>query len=234
MSMDLTDIGPQARRVLKKLSTGTELRRAGAGYRLGTMAVPEAVINSLARADLIAPRGEGFSISNPGRRLAERLANPADPYGRQNRLITPAIRKVADVPQKVLVNRADNPLAWLARRNLVTPAQLDASDRLRTDYYLSHTAQRVTMNWSAPPLGGARRGAPEGLDPTLAQIAAKRRLTAALDAVGPGLSDVLVRVVCAGEGLETAEKALAWPARAAKLVLGFALDRLVEHYGIRA
>ena len=48
--------------------------------------------------------------------------------------------------------------------------------------------------------------------------------------VGPGLSDVLWRVVCEGEGLAEAEKGLGWPVRAGKLVLGLALDRLAQHY----
>ena len=53
---------------------------------------------------------------------------------------------------------------------------------------------------------------------------------AALAAVGPGLSDILWRVACEGEGLAEAEKGLGWPVRAGKLVLGLALDRLATHY----
>ena len=36
---------------------------------------------------------------------------------------------------------------------------------------------------------------------------------------GPGLSDILWRVVCAGEGMRDAETALGWPARRGRLVL---------------
>ncbi len=49
---------------------------------------------------------------------------------------------------------------------------------------------------------------------------------------GPGLADVLWRVVCDGEGMETAEKALGWPARAGRVVLTLALDRLADFYGL--
>ena len=45
----------------------------------------------------------------------------------------------------------------------------------------------------------------------------------AIAAAGPGLSDILWRIVCAGEGMREAETALGWPARAGKLVLTLAL-----------
>ena len=51
------------------------------------------------------------------------------------------------------------------------------------------------------------------------QIDAQRRFDAAVAAAGPGLADILWRVVCAGEGMREAETALGWPARAGKLVL---------------
>jgi hypothetical protein len=42
----------------------------------------------------------------------------------------------------------------------------------------------------------------------------------------------LLRVCCFLEGIESAEKALGWPSRSGKLVLGLALDRLARHYGL--
>lgn len=70
-------------------------------------------------------------------------------------------------------------------------------------------------------------------DPRAAQIDAKRRFDAAVDHAGPGLADILWRVVCAGEGMRDAETALGWPARAGKVVLTLALDRVANHYRIR-
>lgn len=49
---------------------------------------------------------------------------------------------------------------------------------------------------------------------------------------GRDLSDILWRVVCAGESLANAERALAWPARSGKLVLRIALDRVAGYYRI--
>ena len=126
----------------------------------------------------------------------------------------------------VAVNVAESPLGWLRARGLVDARQFDAGERLRGDYETASLGPRVTMCWT-PRVDG---GAAEGLDPTTAQIAAKRRFDAALAAAGTDLADILWRVVCAGEGVPAAEKALGWPARAGRLVLTFALDRVADHY----
>ncbi|WP_294336907.1 DUF6456 domain-containing protein [uncultured Sphingomonas sp.] len=132
------------------------------------------------------------------------------------------------VGRRVTMNLRESPLTWLKSRGHVDARQYEAGERLRADFETASLRPRVTMRWDASPRGG--RG--EALDPTLAQIAAKRRFDAATAAVGPGLGDVLWRVVCANEGLAAAEKGLGWPARAGKLVLGLALDRLADHYGL--
>lgn len=134
--------------------------------------------------------------------------------------------------RRVRVNLAESPVGWLHARGAVTARQHEAAERLRADYETASLGQRVTMRWDAAPTAKGRRAAPEPLDPTLAGIAARRRFDAAVAAAGPGLADVLWRVVCAGEGLSTAERALGWPARSAKLVLGLALDRVADRYGL--
>lgn len=135
--------------------------------------------------------------------------------------------------RSVTVNLAESPLSWLRAHGHVDARQYEAGERLRADYEMAALGARVTMRWDPAPLTGGQRGSPMGMDPTLAQIAAKRRFDAAVAAAGPGLADVLWRVVCAGEAVGVAEKALGWPARAGKLVLGLALDRVASHYGLR-
>jgi len=134
--------------------------------------------------------------------------------------------------RRVTVNLAESPLSWLRARGHVDARQYEAGERLRGEYERASLGPNVTMRWEAAPSSGGRRGSPDVFDPTLAGLAAKRRFDAAVAAVGPGLSDVLWRVVCAGEGLPIAEKGLGWPARSGKLVLGLALDRLADHYGL--
>lgn len=133
----------------------------------------------------------------------------------------------------VTVNLAEAPLGWLKARGLVSARQYEAGEKLRGDWERAALGPSVTMRWDAPPADKNRRGPVEAPAPTLAQAAARRRFDAAVRAVGLGLSDVLWRVVCAGEGMREAERALGWPARAGKLVLGFALDRLADHYRMK-
>lgn len=139
-------------------------------------------------------------------------------------------RKLDGGRRSVTVNRAESPLSWLRSRGLVDARQYEAGERLRGDYETASLAPRVTMRWEATPIRRGARGSDMPMEPTLAGIAAKRRFDEAVAAAGPGLSDILWRVVCAGEGLPVAEKGLGWPARAGKLVLGLALDRLAAHY----
>ncbi len=138
--------------------------------------------------------------------------------------------RLTDAPRRggrsVRVNMAESPLSWLRARGLIDLRRFEAGERLRADYEKASLGARVTMRWDAAPRGG--RG--PALTPAEAQLAAKRRFDAAVAAAGPGLADVLWRVVCAGEGLPAAEKALGWPARAGRLVLGLALDRVADHY----
>jgi hypothetical protein len=89
------------------------------------------------------------------------------------------------------------------------------------------------MAWDATPASTNRAAAPSRPDLVGTQIDAKRRFEAAVTHAGPGLSDILWRIVCAGEGMRNAETALGWPARAGKLVLGIALDRVADFYRIR-
>ena len=92
---------------------------------------------------------------------------------------------------------------------------------------------RVTMAWDSAPVARGRGGAAAMPDPRGAQIDARRRFDSAIAYAGPGLADILWRIVCAGDGMREAESALGWPARAGKLVLTIALDRIADHYRIR-
>lgn len=133
--------------------------------------------------------------------------------------------------QRVAVNLHESPLAWLHARGHLSERHYLAGDRLRADWEKAGLGPRITMRWDAAP--GQRQGRGAGtVEPGLAQLSARERFDGAIRAAGPGLADVLWRVVCAGEGLVAAEKALGWPSRAGKLVLTLALDRVAGWYRV--
>jgi len=134
--------------------------------------------------------------------------------------------------RSVTVNLAESSLNWLASRGRISERQLVAGETLRADWERAGLGPSTTMRWDVSPRS-AKGAAPQAPDPTTSQLDAKRRFEAAVAHVGSGLADVLWRVVCADEGLAEAERALGWPARAGKLVLGLALDRLADFYRIR-
>lgn len=136
-------------------------------------------------------------------------------------------------PRSVTVNLSESPLGWLYARGHLTARQFDAGERLRADWERAQLPPRVTMAWDAAPVARGRGGTAPDVDLNGAQVDAKRRFDDAIASAGSGLADILWRIVCAGEGMREAETALGWPARAGKLVLTLALDRVADYYRIR-
>lgn len=131
--------------------------------------------------------------------------------------------------RRVTVNLAESPLSWLHARGHLSDAQLTAGECLRRDFERAQIAPGITMRWDAVRAGSIRE---RGLNPTERQMAARERFHGALAMAGSDLADILWRVVCAGEALPVAEKALSWPVRSGKLVLRIALDRVAGFYRI--
>src|SRR6476661_2047320 len=103
----------------------------------------------------------------------------------------------AGARRSVTVNLAESPLGWLFSRGIVTQRQVDAGERLRADWERSQLSPRITMAWDAAPLARGRGASAQQPDIVGAQVDARRRFDAAIAAAGPGLADILWRVVCA-------------------------------------
>lgn len=195
--------------------TGADRRRRP------VMRVEAEVVTRLKREPGLAPRAEGGWVlagageGSPGRLLGEVLR--PGPDGREARLTT---------------NRAESPIAWLARRKgpdgrpWLSRAQVMAAERLREDFEQSGVHGRLTMDWLAGPRDRTARG-PVGAPRA---TAARRRVRKALEAVGPGLREMLEQVCLYGSALQAAERALGAPSRSGKTTLRLALDRLARHY----
>jgi hypothetical protein len=134
---------------------------------------------------------------------------------------------------------AESPIGWLARRRgadgkpFLDRAEVAAAERLRSDFERAQLAPGVTQDWkrflTSGVQGGSRVSAQER-DVEGGASAARERLGDALDALGPGLSDVAIRVCCFLEGIEAIETSMDWSRRSGKIVLKIALQRLVAFY----
>jgi len=129
---------------------------------------------------------------------------------------------------------ADSPVRALARRKdkfgepFLTREMVRAAERLREDFEVAHVGRSVSQDWAAMMTGGPRKG--RGGSDHGARLDVQARVTAAFEALGPGLAEVVYRTCCLLDGLETTEQRMGWSARSGKIVLRIALDRLVEHY----
>jgi hypothetical protein len=115
---------------------------------------------------------------------------------------------------------------------MIESVQLQAGERLRSDFTFAHLNPRMTVDWAAP-IGGSNSavaGGPAAMTETV--VAARQRLRHALDAVGPEFAGLLVDVCCFLKGIEDVERERGWPPRSAKVVLQLGLDRLARHYGL--
>ena len=209
--------------------------------------VPVAVAAEFARRDWIRQSGQGsasvrYRITEAGRMALRRLlaeseaarANPGfaeapSPFALQHAL--PGERR--EGRERLKVNLAESPLGWLSRRKgadgrpFLEAEEIEAGERLRSDFEAAQLGPAVAQDWRrflAPAASTGPREAGGGA------MAARERVTQALSALGPGLSDVALRVCCFLEGLETCEKRMGWSARSGKVVLKIALQRLAAHY----
>ena len=125
----------------------------------------------------------------------------------------------AETPLISLSRRRDKDGKVFLNRDLVR-----AGERLREDFVLSQPGPDAAEDWREA-LTTRRDGA---IHPTTQ--AARDRVIAALDDLGPGLQDAALRCCCLLEGLEVTEKRMGWSARSGKIVLRISLQRLMRHY----
>ena len=237
--------------ILKRLSERgaslepVDLANGECRYRLVSLRARAGAEPDLVSADLvgdalrrgwIAHRDGRCCLTAAGAAWVRRQLASGDQFRAQHQQL---VARPLDEPRgPALINDAESPLGWLARRKdksgvaLITAAQFDAGERLRADFTFAHMMPRVTASWDPAGGGGRRSGSAPGAGCELRDnvVAAKERVKRALRAVGPELSGILVDVCCHLKGLEDVEHRHGWPQRSAKLILQLALTALARHY----
>ena len=196
--------------------------------------VPMLVLQEWSRLDLISenPSG-GWIVTETGIANLRRMAGG---FQAQHQI---QIRHKNDEGVVTIRNASETALDWLVNRKggrfTLTKEELDAAYRLRDDYERAHMTSRLTMDWTQAGYEGEKGQRRAGGHEVLPNSAldARKRVSKALNYVGPILSDMLVEICCYQSGLQESEERLGVPARSAKLLLKSGLARLSVHYGFQ-
>lgn len=232
--LKLLHAGSAATLILENDGDGRLVAKGGTAL----MSIPRLLVQSMLHADLIStsvPPHHG--ITPVGRAWLARHERPELAFrGQHGALQRHKIEEPNCGRSSVWRDAAESPLTWLrARRGkdgapLIDDAQFAAGERLRADMTRAQMLPRISANWDASVASG-RRGAGHS-DFTDQTLASRQRVKLALSAVGPELSGILVDICCFLKSMETVEQERLWPARSGRIVLGLALSRLAQHYGL--
>lgn len=230
--------------IAKDMEKAVVVRETPDGRTVRTAVADRSFAQAMAIRDWLVCSTSGrvtrYQITNAGRAALRRLladaeGDDATPFADQHRDYAETGKAQGN---KSRYNLAESPIQFLSRRRnrdgqaYLSADMVSAAERLREDFELSQMGPRVSQNWDRFLTAGAVNYSPNSTD-NGGSDAARRRVSDALSALGPGLGDVVLRVCCFLEGLETTEKRLGWSARSAKVVLRIALERLHQHYQAR-
>jgi hypothetical protein len=168
----------------------------------------------------------------------QRIGGAADgvEFANQHRAIVSETVELEGSRERVRRNLLESPLSGLTRlkdrdgRPFLPPEAIEAGERLAGDFERGHLQPKITACWE-PRLSQRGRGEAGGkVDLTESAMAARARVTRAIEAMGPELSGVALDICCFEKGLELVERERGWPVRSAKLMLRTALLTLARHY----
>ena len=241
--------------VAQDMDKAVVLRPGLEGEQTRTAVVDRKIAQAFAVKDWISCLKQGriarYGITQAGKSALKRLldedrkrrqtklgfAEASTPFQAQHAVWGAAKVSAEDgTRKKIRVNTNECPLAGLARRKgndgkpFLSMDLVQAGERLREDFERAQMGPRVGQNWDRFLTGGDRGGFLSDAGLAEGPREARQRVSDALDDLGPGLADVVMRVCCFLEGLESAEKRLGWSARSGKIVLKIGLQRLLAHY----
>ncbi|PZX18484.1 hypothetical protein LX81_01118 [Palleronia aestuarii] len=241
-------IALEARRILRRLSEpgaclavaeGMEkavvVRETKDGQTIRTGVCDSKVAEALALKEWIAASGTGriarYRIKPAGRSALKHLLAEEGETGEAD------AGTHAKAPPTARYNHFESPLLTLARRRdkdgelFLSDALVRAGERMREDFELARMSAGGERDWHEFLLSAGSKDTAPDIEPLgTSPEAAGRRLADALTDLGPGLGDVVLRVCCHLEGMETVERRMGWAARSGKIVLRIGLQRLQRHY----
>ncbi len=204
------------------------------------IAVPVQVCRSLVSAGLAERHGCQLVLLPQGRSRLLREKTVADGFVEQHADIEFRQINAPDGRQRVAVNMSESPLARLSKlktrsgERFLEDRERRAGERLRSDFTRAQMQPSLGMAWQEPVGKSSSYGAGGRIELTETAVCARQRVEAALHAVGPELSGILIDVCCLLKGLAIVEHERGWPVRSAKIVLKTALSALARHYEPRA
>ncbi|WOI56745.1 DUF6456 domain-containing protein [Palleronia sp. LCG004] len=238
-------IASEARRILRRLSEpgaclavaqGMEkavvVRENKDGQTVRTGTVDAEIAEAMALKGWIGTTGSGrvarYHIKPSGRVALKDMLSEIE---------VPASEAEEADPRGLRYGTVESPVMMLARRRdkngevFLTEDLVRAAERLREDFELARMGDGGgEQNWEEMM---AQADAPE-LDPGVFHgpgvEAARSRVQAAMQDLGPGLGDVVLRACCHLEGMESIEARMGWAARSGKIVLRIGLQRLKRHF----
>lgn len=166
-----------------------------------------------------------------GRQAEQERASKLDSeHGQQRSDHQPTRKRYSTEPPLVIMygkqTRKPNSRQWISERGFV------AATRLAEDFAQSQMpgGTPASINWDN--IGMKIDATPRNncVPRSWFDRSSTTRFEDAVKAVGADLSDILVLFVCYEHGIEQVEKAMEWPARSGKAILGIALERLADHY----
>jgi len=111
----------------------------------------------------------------------------------------------------------------------LSASELEAGERFSSDWSRANYGRSQTQNYMRT---GTDTGCANVAETAaIAAIDSRRRVSAATDYVGPGLSRAVISICGKDMGLEQMEKAEGWARRSGRTVLKLALQRLADFYG---
>ncbi len=200
-------------------------------------------LRSLIGEGAVAPDGpQRWRLTREGHARLARNAAGAQTDAFRSQHQERGVRLMRDedgIERQLEVNHAEAPLTWLARRQdaqgrrHISAREFEAGQRLYAAYRRSTLPARTTSDWTSPPRGRVARGPGRSpLEGPERALAARESVGAALQALGPGLRDIVYAVVLEERPLDVVETRAGWPRRSGKVVLKLALSRLADHYGL--